>query len=248
MLLTICLLATTIPFSTQAALPTIDATFEGVTISNVSLNGGSDSVSVGPGGTFEVSLDYYIEASGNPTAIHQIQIGLNPGLPQDCAYDGQASASGSAVLQLLAPEESGTYDLIFDRGGWFSCADALDDWWFGHDAPEQVMGTVTVTGTSTAADTQPASLRLHSNVPNPFNPQTTIAFDIPKPALVSLRVFDLFGRLVRVLVDGEVVNEGRNERMWNGRDENGMKVAAGVYFYRLDAGEYSETKRMALVK
>jgi hypothetical protein len=84
--------------------------------------------------------------------------------------------------------------------------------------------------------------------PNPFNPQTTLAYDLPNRAAVSLRVYDLAGRSVWVLVDGEIVAEGRNETVWNGRDDSGRQVASGTYFYRLEAGEYSETRRMALVK
>jgi len=91
-----------------------------------------------------------------------------------------------------------------------------------------------------------ASLR--QNVPNPFNPQTTIAFELPKQAAVSLRVFDVSGRLVIVLMDGETIAEGRREVVWNGRDDTGRRVAAGAYFYRLEAGRYAETKRMVLMK
>jgi predicted GH43/DUF377 family glycosyl hydrolase len=104
---------------------------------------------------------------------------------------------------------------------------------------------------SPVSDDVPAGkgpLHLHQNSPNPFNPQTTIAYDLPKQTAVSLRVFDVSGRLVRVLVDGEIVAEGRNEAVWNGRDDTGRQVASGTYFYRLEAGEYSETKRMALIK
>jgi hypothetical protein len=89
---------------------------------------------------------------------------------------------------------------------------------------------------------------LIQNYPNPFNPQTTIAYDLPKQEAVSLRVFDLSGRLVRMLVDSEIVASGRQEAVWNGRDDTGRRVASGTYFYRLEAGEYSETKRMALIK
>jgi len=87
-----------------------------------------------------------------------------------------------------------------------------------------------------------------SNYPNPFNPQTTIAFELPNEQAVSLRIFDVSGRLVRELVDGEIYAQGRSEVTWNGRDDDGRQVAAGVYFYRLDAGEFSESKPMALVK
>jgi len=84
--------------------------------------------------------------------------------------------------------------------------------------------------------------------PNPFNPQTTIAFDFPKRESVTLRVFDMSGRLVRSLITAELHTPGRHEVVWNGRDDAGRQVASGTYFYRLEAGSFSETKRMVLVK
>ena len=89
---------------------------------------------------------------------------------------------------------------------------------------------------------------LRQNQPNPFNPSTVIRFDLPEPAVVSLRVFDVTGRLVRVLLGGETVSAGTSEAVWNGRDDSDHTVAAGIYFYHLEAPAYSETRRMALVK
>jgi len=91
----------------------------------------------------------------------------------------------------------------------------------------------------------PAALR---NTPNPFNPQTTIAFDLPSEQAVSLCVYDVSGRLVGVLIDNVIAQAGRNEVVWRGRDLDGRIVSAGIYFYRLTAGPYTETKRMVLVK
>ena len=65
---------------------------------------------------------------------------------------------------------------------------------------------------------------------------------------VSLRVYDVSGRLVDVLVDGEIAQPGRNEVVWRGRDELGRQLPAGTYFYRLEAGGYVETKMMTLLK
>ncbi|MBE0564921.1 MAG: T9SS type A sorting domain-containing protein [Krumholzibacteria bacterium] len=84
--------------------------------------------------------------------------------------------------------------------------------------------------------------------PNPFNPSTTIPFYVTEQGVVCLSVFDAAGRLVDVILGNETVNEGRNEAVWRGRDTAGRRVAAGVYFYRLEFGDYSETKRMVLVK
>ncbi len=93
-----------------------------------------------------------------------------------------------------------------------------------------------------------AEIILKKNYPNPFNPQTTIAFEIPIREAVSMRVFDMTGRLVRELIIAEEYTSGRYEVVWNGRDDAGRQVASGTYFYRLEARSYSETKRMVLVK
>ena len=89
---------------------------------------------------------------------------------------------------------------------------------------------------------------LHDSRPNPFNPQTTIAFDLPGEMSVSLRVFDVAGRLVTVLLENQIAQPGRNEVIWRGRDMGRRLAPAGVYFYRLKAGSYVETKRMTLLK
>jgi parallel beta-helix repeat protein len=88
---------------------------------------------------------------------------------------------------------------------------------------------------------------LGQNYPNPFNPTTTIVFDLRASALVSLRVYDAGGRLVRVLIE-ERRDSGRNEITWDGKDDGRRDVASGVYFYRLMAGPFSETKKMVLLR
>jgi hypothetical protein len=97
-------------------------------------------------------------------------------------------------------------------------------------------------------DGVPAATRLAQNTPNPFNPQTTIAFALPRPETVTLTVHDLAGRLVRTLAADEPLTAGRHEREWWGRDDRGRPVASGVYLYRIEAGAFSETRRMTLVK
>ena len=86
------------------------------------------------------------------------------------------------------------------------------------------------------------------NHPNPFNPWTTISFRLPEPAAVTLRVYDASGRLIRTLVAEQMFDEGKGEVVWNGRNDRGAAVASGVYFTRLDAGRYGETRRMTLLK
>lgn len=87
-----------------------------------------------------------------------------------------------------------------------------------------------------------------TSYPNPFNPRTTIAFDLPEAAKIELAVYDTAGRLVRTLITGRDFSEGHHEQNWDGRDLHGNKVAAGIYVYRLMAGSRHESGRMILVK
>lgn len=89
---------------------------------------------------------------------------------------------------------------------------------------------------------------LHPAVPNPFNAGTEISFDLHRPGRVSLEVFDISGRRIVALVDGRAMPAGRHSETWSGRDGSGRRMAGGVYFYRLSAEGFSETRRMVLVK
>ncbi len=99
-----------------------------------------------------------------------------------------------------------------------------------------------------SADQVAETFALHQNIPNPFNPTTTIRFDVPPDGgAVTLRVFDVGGRLVRTLVDG-MESPGQKSVMWNGRNENGHPVATGTYFYRLTGPGFVETRKMVILK
>jgi hypothetical protein len=89
--------------------------------------------------------------------------------------------------------------------------------------------------------------KLLGTSPNPFNPATTIAFELASPGHVSITVYDVSGRMVRSLVDGNRP-AGIHEVTWNGRDGGGAPVASGVYFYRMIAGEIIDTRKMVLLR
>jgi hypothetical protein len=97
-----------------------------------------------------------------------------------------------------------------------------------------------------ARPTAAAAIRLWPNVPNPFNPATTITYELPAPGPVRLCVYDLRGRLVRTLVDGQR-ETGLHRIRWDGTDDRGRPQAAGVYLCLLAAGEVRETRRLTLV-
>ena len=88
---------------------------------------------------------------------------------------------------------------------------------------------------------------LSDNFPNPFNPSTNISFSVASYGEVSLVVFDALGREVNALVS-EVYSPGSYKVTWNGDDQNGNLMSSGMYFYRLDAGEFSQTKKMLFMK
>lgn len=93
-----------------------------------------------------------------------------------------------------------------------------------------------------------AAVALYQNAPNPFNPQTVIAWSMAEQGRAALAVYDAAGRLVSELVRGDVLAAGRHEVAWNGRDGSGRQAAAGVYFYRLTTEEGTETRKMMMVK
>jgi len=88
---------------------------------------------------------------------------------------------------------------------------------------------------------------LHHNYPNPFNPSTTIEFRIADFRLVNLKIYDVLGNEVATLVD-EYKPAGSYEVEFNSHSGEGRNLTSGVYFYRLQAGEFIETKKMILIK
>ena len=92
------------------------------------------------------------------------------------------------------------------------------------------------------------SIRLRQNLPNPFGSRTTIGFDLVQRERVTLRVYDVTGRMVRTLADGSELEPGSHHVEWDGRDEGGARLEAGLYFCRLEAGSARETKRMVFVR
>ncbi len=93
----------------------------------------------------------------------------------------------------------------------------------------------------------PKTTVLLGNYPNPFNPTTSIAYDIAKSGKVTLKVYNLLGQEVRSLVN-EFQNEGRFQVIWDGKNNAGSSVSTGMYIYRLQVGDFVSTKKMNLIK
>ena len=93
----------------------------------------------------------------------------------------------------------------------------------------------------------PDQYGLNRNMPNPFNPSTAIGYQLPEAGQVRLAIYNLLGQEVRVLVD-ERKEAGSFTAAWDGTDALGRRVGSGVYLYRMQAGGFSATKRMLLLK
>ena len=93
----------------------------------------------------------------------------------------------------------------------------------------------------------PIKYTLHQNFPNPFNPITTLRYDLPSDAFVTLTVFDLLGIEINPLVNA-TQDAGFKSVQWDGSDSMGRPVSAGVYMYRIETGNFIQTKKMVLLK
>jgi len=121
--------------------------------------------------------------------------------------------------------------------------------YWGSDTAEPFKYTVVDPTTSIAAANEsapgPLTPFLYENFPNPFNPQTTIAYQLPHNGLVRLTVYDILGRVVIRLID-QTQSAGYHEVVWYGLDKAENPVSSGIYFYRLQTGSYSRVHKMIL--
>ena len=97
-------------------------------------------------------------------------------------------------------------------------------------------------------NTLPAGFQLHENYPNPFNPSTTIGYTIPSETNVTVRVYDITGRIVKTLVHGQSHAPGSYEIVWDGTGDGGQTLASGTYFYSLEYLGRRDVKAMILLK
>ena len=93
----------------------------------------------------------------------------------------------------------------------------------------------------------PKELTIYQNYPNPFNPFTTLKYDLPEDTYVKIIIYDMLGNTVKILLDS-YLNSGRKSVQWDGTNDQANKVSAGLYFYRIEAGDFSKTKKMIMLK
>ncbi len=181
-------------------------------------------------------------------------------------WDADASNNGGASWTPIEHVGSGSESWVeveVDLGALFGAIDSVQFRFVARDTgdPTRVHAAVddvrllipasiatSVDGASEEAPgTAPMVYRLEENRPNPFNPVTRIAYELPRRSPVTLEVFDVTGRLVKTLVS-KVQATGRHEVMWNGTNDAGRSVSSGLYFYKLESNTFSKTRKMMLVK
>lgn len=169
------------------------------------------------------------------------------------------SPSGTSLIEMSYTTPQNTFGAVLSHVNGnarvmlsgFSFAYIRDDETNGiSDRAQHMHDILTWLGAATGPATSAGpALRtsLAQNYPNPFNPQTTIAFSIAQRADVRLAIYDVNGALVRTLAN-ESRAPGAYQLTWDGRNDRGASVASGVYFYRLTAGSFTQTKKMVLLK
>jgi hypothetical protein len=95
--------------------------------------------------------------------------------------------------------------------------------------------------------TFPTQFSLYQNFPNPFNPVTTLRYDLPENGIVTIIIYDMLGRQVKTLIN-QTQDAGYRSIIWDATNDYGKPVSAGIYLYQVQAGEYMEVRKMVLVK
>jgi len=174
---------------------------------------------VAPTGSTSMMMTYGPPAGTNGAVLMKVTSNAN-------AVNVKAMMSGFAFEYIRDDEHNG----VMDR------ADHLRD----------IMAFVNSMPAPTGTDPV-AKNSLSQNYPNPFNPTTSIAFSLKERGAASLEIYDVSGRLVRTLA-AEELPAGSHVKVWDGRDNAGVPAASGVYFYKLVAPGFSQTKKMVLLK
>jgi hypothetical protein len=189
---------------------------------------------------------------GNPVQIPLAM--LNPGTNNSVSLlsanaDVDAGTDYFVVLSLSQPSDtlavlsdvssSGNRSLSYNGSNWTAIAQNFR-------FRPVVASLAGATSTGERSD-RPFAFDLQQNFPNPFNPSTQIHYSIPSKGHVSLKVFDLLGKEVATIIDGDE-NAGSHQVLWKGTNSAGRAVSSGVYFYRLQSGGLIKTQKMILMK
>jgi len=160
--------------------------------------------------------------------IDSVSVEISAGDSIPCGVLAWANGSGEGTIQLD----------IFDLNGQSEHV-LVDIIFYFHE----IVSTITDDGLQEGFK----SFNLMDNYPNPFNPFTTLRYEILKDEKVEITVYDMSGRVVRKLLNN-VQKAGQNHVQWNGLNDQGMTVSSGSYLYNIQAGGHGETRKMVLLR
>ncbi len=196
--------------------------------------------------------DYTLEGvAGDPVSdgISLVISGGDGANNQDYPSDIDPYGSGASTIftydasrNAAIKADTGVHKVVYFAFGYEAINNATDR----NLVMERVLDWL-LPGSTGAGGLPSPQLVLRRNVPNPFNPKTEIEYRLDRESEVRLEIFDLAGRLVRVL-DSGLRPAGPHRAVWDGTDENGHPLSSGVYFYRLNRGEESLTRKMTMLK
>ena len=211
-----------------------------------------------------VSTQYEIARTGisHPIIITELNGSVDIG-DELVAYAGEMVVGATKVVDLDAPV------VISAWGGYHQYGADLDGYTLGDkidlrlwsnsegrelrvvaDLDNDEFGVAPLTAGTATVSMQgaiPTEVNLSQNYPNPFNPTTRIDYSVVSDGHVTLNVYDITGRLISTLVDG-YVDSGYHSVMWNGSDDNGVKLSSGIYFYTLQGESSTMTRKMVYMK
>jgi hypothetical protein len=243
------------------------------------LNGTNQGLSINPDVQGQGSFLFSNAAGTQTRDFSSESFALSGGCPTFRDYDALGTTGGAVITHVYQDPQSGTegdgaivmnsspadrWNTILQSHAWFDIHDATPS---SPSQEKQLVGAVLsavlplqcqqagnptdVPEVEPSIDSPPLRTELHSNVPNPFNPTTRIEFDLAHEGQVSLRIYDVAGRLVRTLIDASLTPgryTGQSATVWDGTDDTGQRVSSGVYFYRLTAPDYVATRKMILMR
>jgi hypothetical protein len=220
----------------------------------------------GPGGAWRTLGRYHPSAGQSPLGVcalreqgrvvfpvgyglDRVASGLRSGgqgLALAAAEHSRLGALGDSALATAGAVEMAVGDALTATYAPTTGIDAATPGWYLLVRPAGALRTRLARARGEGALAPPAEFALHRNRPNPFTGGTTIGFDLPVAAPVSLEVFDLLGRRVATLARGQYP-AGRHTAVWNLRESSGASVPPGIYVYRLEAGTFRARRKMSVL-
>ena len=182
---------------------------------------------------------------------NSITLSWDPSLADNFQYYGVQMSTDSLfisdVVEYYTPDNTHTFsNLEYNTPYFFRVATMVgqNEWSYYSDV---VTAIIELVGNDNDEALMPLSFYLKQNFPNPFNPSTTITYVLPEISNVDLAIYDLRGQLIKKLISGSV-RSGVHTVKWDGKNENGGKVSAGIYLYKIYTGKYTSTNKMILLK